>query len=123
MSSFHNDKFLNLGEWFDQNQLQPRSVTQDIVSVYCGGVWATTGSQIAKHGLSESTLSHRYFDCPWRKRGGVANNRNSLREKFMVSIIARQEKYMKEQYLTNEFLLVLIYYYNTCFCHPLFNKS
>jgi hypothetical protein len=46
---FHNDKFPNLGKWADHIQLYPTAITQNIVPVCCGGVWAVTSRQIAKH--------------------------------------------------------------------------
>lgn len=46
---FHNNKFPNLGVWADHVHLHPSAMTQNIVPVCCGGVWAVTSHQIAKH--------------------------------------------------------------------------
>jgi hypothetical protein len=46
---FHNDTFPNLGKWADYIQIHPTAITQNIVPVCCGGVWAVTSRQIAKH--------------------------------------------------------------------------
>ncbi len=47
--SFHNEKYRNLGEWIDRLKLHPVAVSQNIVPVCYGGVFAVTASQIARH--------------------------------------------------------------------------
>lgn len=46
---FLNKKFQNLGEWVDRLKLRPLAVSQNIVPVCYGGVFAVTTSQIARH--------------------------------------------------------------------------
>lgn len=46
---FFNSNFPNLGVWADHVQLHPAAITQNIVPVCCGGVFAVTRHQIAKH--------------------------------------------------------------------------
>lgn len=47
--SFQNKKFPNFGAWIDRLKLHPLAVSQNLVPVCYGGVFAVTKSQIAKY--------------------------------------------------------------------------